>query len=266
LEAEFIRSIIGDTTSSRVLDIGCGPGLVTLFVVSRSASLLCLTDIDAKVTSSARGEAKSLAHIERVEGIICRGERLPFEGHSFDTVLMISSLEHFGDDLATLDECRRVLRPGGHLLITTDSQPAKPGLPRIPVFLPLFRATIRKAYGETGSFLGAVLAEHASLYAVCRRYDLASLKQILSQAGFDVRVSQTLVRSRFAKALYELCVSIRILSFDARNPLFRIVSKLYPLVAHFETRSDKTDGYVVAAMAVTIENQTRCQPPTGPKD
>jgi SAM-dependent methyltransferase len=223
---------------------------------------LCLTDVDARATANACVDARSLTDIGIVEGIVCRGERLPFKDDSFDTVLMISSLEHFEDDHATLEDCRRILRPGGRVLITTDSQPTEPGLPLIPIFLPMFRANIRKSLREGRTFLSAVLVEHASLYRVRRRYNRESLRNVLSQTGFVVVNTKTLVKSRFSKALYELCVSARILSFDMKNPMFRFVGRLYPLVVHSESRSKKTDGYVIAAMAVATKNQADARVPT----
>lgn len=45
--------------------------------------------------------------------------RLPFADHSFDVVLLIEVLEHLPSHLHVLAEAARVLRPGGHLLITT---------------------------------------------------------------------------------------------------------------------------------------------------
>lgn len=45
--------------------------------------------------------------------------RLPFEDGSFDVVLCVEGIEHVVDRHKTLKELRRVLRPGGRLLVTT---------------------------------------------------------------------------------------------------------------------------------------------------
>ena len=45
------------------------------------------------------------------------GLRLPFEDEAFDLVTTLDVIEHVDDDVATLAELRRVLRPGGLLLV-----------------------------------------------------------------------------------------------------------------------------------------------------
>jgi len=253
LEAAFIKSTIGSTASMAVLDVGCGPGFVTLGAIDPATGLLCLADVDIGATKGARADAMKLAPLARVESIICRGEQLPFNDNSFDTILMVSSLEHFEDEPAALAECSRVIRPGGRILITTDGQPSEPGLPVIRLFAPLFRPSVRTRLKKGENFLGAVLAEHGRLYAVRRRHGEQSLRIALSLAGFDVTVSQTLIKSRFSKALDELCVTASVLSFDIANPLFRFVSKLYPVVVSSEAATERPDGYVIAVAAVSIK-------------
>jgi len=43
---------------------------------------------------------------------------IPFDDHSFDLVTAFDVLEHLDDDAAGLAEMKRVLKPGGHLLLT----------------------------------------------------------------------------------------------------------------------------------------------------
>lgn len=49
---------------------------------------------------------------------------LPFENGTFDLVLLSEVLEHIPDDTAALREIVRVLRPGGHLVISVPHPPA----------------------------------------------------------------------------------------------------------------------------------------------
>ena len=44
--------------------------------------------------------------------------KLPFEGCSFDTVALVASLNHIPNRADVLEECRRVLRPDGQVLVT----------------------------------------------------------------------------------------------------------------------------------------------------
>jgi len=51
--------------------------------------------------------------------VICSALRLPFADRSFETVVSTEVLEHVPDPLRTLKEMRRVLKPGGHLILST---------------------------------------------------------------------------------------------------------------------------------------------------
>lgn len=59
--------------------------------------------------------------LDRIRGIVDvfgDGQRMPFAGDSFDTVVALEVLEHVRNPDACLAEIDRVLRPGGHLLLT----------------------------------------------------------------------------------------------------------------------------------------------------
>lgn len=102
----------------KVLDYGCGPGFLTELLVDAGLE-----------TSAADYSRKSVEHIERkmTGRRNWRGAKLidnmlaPFPDNSFDLITCIETIEHVPDDgLAPLIcELKRVLRPGGVLLITT---------------------------------------------------------------------------------------------------------------------------------------------------
>ena len=92
----------------RLADIGGGTGNYALalkregwapVVVDRSAEML------------ARATAKGLETVE------ADAQRLPFEDESFDAATMISMLHHVEDRGVALAEARRILRPGGRLVL-----------------------------------------------------------------------------------------------------------------------------------------------------
>ncbi len=46
------------------------------------------------------------------------GAQLPFAGGVFDLVALLDTVEHIADELGVLQECARVLKPGGRLIVT----------------------------------------------------------------------------------------------------------------------------------------------------
>jgi ubiquinone/menaquinone biosynthesis C-methylase UbiE len=109
LAVEILTREIGDRKGIRLLDVGCGTGS-NLEAFSRFADA---TGIDMST------EALGFCHKRGVERVALSAvERLPFADGAFDIVTAMDMLEHTDDDLAALAELRRVLKPGGLLLVT----------------------------------------------------------------------------------------------------------------------------------------------------
>ncbi len=93
-----------------VLDLGCGYRATLLRALA--PHLASGVGIDVRVAPEAREDDKLSFHEAAIE------DALPeLEADCFDLVLFISVLEHLGDPLPVLEQCRRVLRPGGTLLV-----------------------------------------------------------------------------------------------------------------------------------------------------
>lgn len=99
----------------RLLDWGCGWGQVT--------ALLREQGVEAVAFDYREGiPAPTVEPLERFPEIEAQLSpdpvEIPFEDRSFDTVLSCGVLEHVHDPDASLDEIRRVLRPGGTVYVT----------------------------------------------------------------------------------------------------------------------------------------------------
>jgi SAM-dependent methyltransferase len=94
---------------ARILDAGCGSGR-NMVELARHGTVTGVELADASV---------SLAR-ERGAGEVIAGSvlEMPFEADSFDLAASLDVIEHLEDDLAALRELRRVVAPGGSLLVT----------------------------------------------------------------------------------------------------------------------------------------------------
>jgi SAM-dependent methyltransferase len=93
----------------RVLDAGCGSGRNMVELARRGT-----------VTGIELSEASARLARERGVGEVVTGSvvKMPFADHSFDMALCLDVIEHLEDDIAALRELRRVVVPGGALLVT----------------------------------------------------------------------------------------------------------------------------------------------------
>jgi len=99
----------------RYADLGVGDGLLTL-LLAEVASSVTAVDISPGVLEQlrVRARAKGITNIQTVEGGI---ENLPLPDANFDVVVMSQALHHADVPSKALEEARRVLVPGGRLLV-----------------------------------------------------------------------------------------------------------------------------------------------------
>jgi SAM-dependent methyltransferase len=106
----------------RLLDIGCGRGHVTA-IAARHAASVTATDLSPQAVSATR----DVLHTHPDAHVVCADALAGgpgFEDASFDAVLLSEVLEHLDDDRAALAGCRRLLRTGGHLVLTVPGDPS----------------------------------------------------------------------------------------------------------------------------------------------
>jgi ubiquinone/menaquinone biosynthesis C-methylase UbiE len=100
-------------TGQTLLDVGCGPGNLTVDLAARVApGAVVGVDRSEKVIELAREEAAG-AGATNVTFQVADAYALPFEDGSFDVAHAHQLLQHLGDPVAALRELRRVVRPGG---------------------------------------------------------------------------------------------------------------------------------------------------------
>ena len=142
-----LSGVEGLTADLRVLDVGCGAGNM-IHHLSRYGQVKGV-EIDPRPIAVARQRG-----YEVEQGDATRP--LPFEAGSFDLVAALDLIEHNEDDMAILQECYRLLNPGGHVVIT------------VPAFMWLW-------------------SNNDVINAHVRRYTAGELRDKLQQVGFQVR-------------------------------------------------------------------------------
>ena len=113
--AAIIEAVGG--VDQRVLDMGGGPGRMSIPLSRRH--FVTLTDISRQMLELVRPHAS-----DRLELQVADARSVPFDDASFDYVLAIDLLPHIPVPEQLLAEARRVLKPGGRLIIdVTNSVP-----------------------------------------------------------------------------------------------------------------------------------------------
>ena len=122
----FAVAMSGVREGDRVLDVAGGSGDLALALARRVGPTgeVWLTDVNRAMLAAGRDRLLD-------DGIIlplaqCDAERLPFRAASFDCVTVAFGLRNMTRKEAALAEMRRVLRPGGRLLVLEFSKVWKP--------------------------------------------------------------------------------------------------------------------------------------------
>ena len=147
-QAQMLAAVLaGRTGAQRIVDVGCGDGSATHLATKLDArSSVIGVDWSANALSQAR--ARGLLVVQG--GVDTAG--LPLPDGCADVVIMSELIEHLVDTDAAIDEARRVLRPGGVLLLSTPNLAAwfnrgLVGLGIQPVFS---EVSLRGIYGRPG--------------------------------------------------------------------------------------------------------------------
>ena len=108
-----ILDLAGDVAGRRILDVGCGAGPLTASLLDRGA-IVTGVEPSAKMLELARQRLGD--SVELHQGAL-GGEPLPFPDAVFDDVIACLVLHYLEDWKGPLAELRRVLVPGGRLIV-----------------------------------------------------------------------------------------------------------------------------------------------------
>lgn len=135
--ARFIKCACGDPkimelraqlvplAEGRVFELGVGGGLNQAFYDPARVTYFAGIDPGTKLLDFARTAAKAKGWEADIRA--ARGEAIPFDDESFDTVVSTYTLCSVDDQAQVLRELRRILKPGGKILFLEHGRSPDPG-------------------------------------------------------------------------------------------------------------------------------------------
>jgi demethylmenaquinone methyltransferase/2-methoxy-6-polyprenyl-1,4-benzoquinol methylase len=175
----FMLSLTGLRPGQRALDVAGGSGDLALGLAAQvgRAGLVVLTDINAAMLSRGRDRIIDAGLLPQIGCAQANAESLPFPDGSFDCVTIGFGLRNVTDKPRALASMRRVLKPGGRLLVLEFSRPNAPLAPLYDLYS--FRVL---------PLLGRVVAGDADSYrylaeSIRRHPDQETLLRMMQDAG-----------------------------------------------------------------------------------
>lgn len=168
----------------RLLEVGCGTGAQTELLLERHPRMhIDAIDSESSQLDRARSHFASRPGLEdRVQFHRMDALHLEFPSDSFDGAWLIWVLEHVPDPLAVLKETRRVMTPGGQIVVTEVQNSGLYIYPRKPAL-----ESYWKAYNEVQSKLGGDPNVGAKLGRLLDRAGYSSIRVEPRMLLFDSR-------------------------------------------------------------------------------
>jgi len=132
----------------RVLDVGCGTGFATEGLLEHTENV---HGLDQSVHQLEKAWDK-LGKRDPVSFYRGDAERLPFTDDTFDVVWSSGSIEYWPDPVATLRDMRRVVKPGGQVLVVGPNNPQSTVMQKVANAIMLFydREEADRMFREAG--------------------------------------------------------------------------------------------------------------------
>jgi ubiquinone/menaquinone biosynthesis C-methylase UbiE len=171
------------STGASVLEIGCGPGIITTAIARRGANVWAIDSLHEMVEQTME-MAERAGVASRLSARVGHIDDVPFADGRFDLVVVIGVTEWLVSLTRPLREIFRVLKPGGHLIISADNN-----WPLHQILDPLFSPVLKPFKSRLGRILRAtgLRMRRPRFHA----YSLAGFDHELKKAGFDKIAGQT---------------------------------------------------------------------------
>jgi demethylmenaquinone methyltransferase/2-methoxy-6-polyprenyl-1,4-benzoquinol methylase len=179
---QFALSQTGLRPGQRALDVAGGTGDLSAGMAEQvgESGLVVLSDINASMLAVGRDRLLDRGIVRNLRVVLADAERLPFRDEHFDCVTIGFGLRNVTDKPAALASMRRVLRPGGRLLVLEFSQPA------VAALKPLYDAYSFNVLPWLGRRVAGDEASYRYLAESIRRFpDQETLLGMMNEAGLE---------------------------------------------------------------------------------
>ncbi len=178
----FALAVANLRPGQRALDVAGGSGDLAAGLARQVGpqGLVVLSDINAAMLARGRDRLLDAGLVRQVQCVQADAQALPFPDASFDCVTIGFGLRNVTDKPAALAAMRRVLRPGGQLLVLEFSHPRLPGL------APLYDAYSFHVLPLLGRAVAGDAASYRYLAESIRMHpDQERLLEMLRAAGLE---------------------------------------------------------------------------------
>jgi demethylmenaquinone methyltransferase/2-methoxy-6-polyprenyl-1,4-benzoquinol methylase len=179
---EFTLSLTGLRAGQRALDVAGGTGDLTTGLAKQvgKSGVVILSDINAAMLGEGRDRMLDAGLVGNVACVLANAEKLPFADSQFDCVTIGFGLRNVTDKPAALADMRRVLKPGGQLLVLEFSQPV------LPLLKPLYDLYSFRVLPLLGKFVAKDEASYRYLAESIRMHpDQETLLGLMQDAGLE---------------------------------------------------------------------------------
>ncbi len=112
-------SEVASTPPHKILDAGCGIGGTSLYFAREFSAQVIGVTLSPQQAKRATEKAREHKLSDRLSFQVADAQAMPFADQSFDLVWSLESGEHMADKQKFLQECFRVLKPQGRLVLAT---------------------------------------------------------------------------------------------------------------------------------------------------
>ncbi len=214
-EMSFLRKHLKIRNEDRILDVACGIGVYADFLSTKAQYVFAFDLSLDNIVIADR------IRMDNAFFYCGNAEEISHPDSSFDIVVSICAIEHFMDSSKALKEMKRILKPGGQLLITVDS---------------LENINSRE-----------FIEFHRKFCHVQKYFTIETIRRELEDVGFEIKVLKPLLTSFLSSVICRWAFKIMKWPF-----LFILYSLLaYPLSVISDGFSlRRNSGLTIAAYAV----------------